>query len=101
MAALRGHWAPVLVSEERSLFAHEFLQIRAVGRIFQIRLMLVAREHKPVGARGASTKTFASFSTPNVNLQEKNTFYFIEFLVPRPLKKSKKLATVAVIFWEN
>ena len=45
-------------------------RIRAVGRIFQIRLWELAaraqtcgssqREHKPVGARGASTKIFES-----------------------------------------
>ena len=67
------------------------------------------REHKPVGARSASTNLWElaaraqkfskvpSFSTPNINLQVKNTLYFILFLLPRPPKKSKKLASVAVI----
>ena len=66
-----------------------------------------------MGARSASTNLWElaaraqkfskvpSFSTPNINLQVKNTLYFILFLLPRPPKNRQKLPNVAQILGEN
>ena len=78
-------------------------RIRAVGRIFQIRLWELAaraqtcgssqREHKPVGARGASTKIFESskFLYPKYQLASEKYLIFHSIFTATPPQKIEKI----------
>ena len=78
-------------------------RIRAVGRILQIRLWELAaraqtcgssqREHKPVGARGASTKIFESskFLYPKYQLASEKYLIFHSIFTATPPQKIEKI----------